>query len=63
MLAVAVKAAETAVKLTAEKDAEALLDLAESYFAVGDKSPWAVICKTRALRASGRRRCALSTGT
>jgi thiol-disulfide isomerase/thioredoxin len=38
LLAVAVKAAEAAVRLTGEKDAGALLDLAESHLAVGDKA-------------------------
>src|SRR5262245_51976760 len=38
LLAVAVKAAAAAVRLTSEKDAGALLDLAESHFAAGEKA-------------------------
>ena len=38
LLAVAVKAAETAVRITGEKDAGALIDLAESHLAAGDKA-------------------------
>jgi thiol-disulfide isomerase/thioredoxin len=38
LLAVAVKAAEAAVRLTGEKDGPALLDLAETYFAIGHRT-------------------------
>src|SRR5262249_35058117 len=38
LLAVAVKAAEAAVRLTGGKDAGTLVDLAESHFAAGDKA-------------------------
>jgi thiol-disulfide isomerase/thioredoxin len=37
LLAVAVRAAEAAVRLTGGQDARALLDLAETYFAAGDR--------------------------
>jgi len=38
LVAVAVKAAEAAVQMAGDQDARALMDLAESYFAIGDKA-------------------------
>jgi hypothetical protein len=38
LVAVAVKAAEAAVQMAGDQDARALIDLAESYFVIGDKA-------------------------